>query len=431
MKGKGVFQLVVLILFIAGGIFGVLVFSGAISLGTDSTKAAGTVVMWGTIKTANMSALIENFNQGNDDFKVVYVEKAQDGFDQSLLEALASGTGPDMFFLPNDLAFHYSNKIFTVPYESYPLVNFKNNFTGAGEVFLNQNGILAFPILVDPIVMYYNRSILDSNAIIYPPKTWGELTAMVPILTKKDTANKINKSAVAFGHFSNVNHAKDILVSLFMQAGNPIVGPKNGSLGSALNNGGEKYDLGSILQFYVDFADPVKPVYSWNKSFPRAVDAFSSEDLAIYFGFASEFRSLLNKNPNQNIGIAPIPQIGDGSSKVTNSKVMGIAIAASSKNPNTAFTAASQMATGNFALNLALTLGVPPARRDLLSSKPKDAYSPILYDSALFAKSYIDPSSEDTDNIFRTMIDETISNNKTASSAISDASNKLDFLLIK
>ena len=84
-----------------------------------------------------------------------------------------------------------------------------------------------------------------------------------------------------------------------MQAGNPIVGPKNGSLGSALNNGGEKYDLGSILQFYVDFADPVKPVYSWNKSFPRAVDAFSSEDLAIYFGFASEFRSLLNKNPNQ------------------------------------------------------------------------------------------------------------------------------------
>jgi hypothetical protein len=36
---------------------------------------------------------------------------------------------------------------------------------------------------------------------------------------------------VAMGHFSNVVHAKDILASLFIQAGNPIIAEKEGKYG--------------------------------------------------------------------------------------------------------------------------------------------------------------------------------------------------------
>ena len=35
---------------------------------------------------------------------------------------------------------------------------------------------------------------------------------------------------------------------------------------SVLNNNSGGYDLSSILKFYTDFADPLKDVYSWNKS---------------------------------------------------------------------------------------------------------------------------------------------------------------------
>jgi len=71
---------------------------------------------------------------------VKYVQKSPETFDRDLLEALASGAGPDMFFLPDNLVFQYTNKIFTIPYGSFPLTTFKNTFAGAGEVFLTSKG---------------------------------------------------------------------------------------------------------------------------------------------------------------------------------------------------------------------------------------------------------------------------------------------------
>ncbi len=427
---KGIFQIVFIIVFIAGAIFGILVFSGAIKIGEDSTTTGGTVVLWGTVKAGSMVKIVDEFNKSKTGYFIKYEEKSPDSFDQNLLEALASGVGPDLFFLPDNLAFHYSNKIFPIPFSSYPLATFKETFAGAGEVFLTNNGILAFPITIDPMMMYYNRNILDSNAITFPPKTWEELSAMVPVITKKDNTNKIIKPAVALGYYSNVVHAKDILTTMFMQTGNPIVVNKNGNLRSALGASGT-YDLGSILQYYSSFADSTKTVYSWNKSFSNSQDAFSREDLAFYFAPASELRSLTNRNPNQNLGVAPVPQLTNSNNKITSSRVTGVAISSASKNLTTAFVVASKIATTDFASKLAVTLEIPPARRDLLLVKPSDAYGPTFYNSALYAKSYLDPSPKGTEDIFRTMIDSVLSNNATAINAVTNASSRLDILLLK
>jgi len=428
------FQLISIIVFIALAVFGILVFSGAIPIGKNKTPGAlGTVVLWGTVRGVTMAPILEEFNNANPTFVVRYVEKSSTNFDQDLLEALASGTGPDMFFLSDSLAFHYANKIVTIPYQSYPLASFKNNFAGAGEVFLTSRGILAFPLSIDPLMMYYNRSILDANAIIYPPIFLDEFASIVPIITKKDDSNKIIKSTVALGHFSNVTHAKDILSAFFMQTGNKIVTEKDGVFSSSLKTitSNPAHNLSSILKFYTDFADPNKNVYSWNKSFPNSDDTFSREDLAFYFGFASELQSLVNRNPNQNLAVAPFPQIRNSNFKLTGGHVTGIALLSSSKNFNTAFTVAGLMATGDFASKFAIATGTAPARRDLLKLKPVDSYSPIFYDSALYARSWLDPSEVDTNNIFRNMIDGVLSNNMTIENAISDASSKLDLLLLK
>ncbi len=428
------FQLITIIIFIALAIFGILVFSGAIPIGKNNAPGnLGTIVLWGTAQQRGLTPLLEGFNNANPAFVVKYVQKSADTFDQDLLEALAGGVGPDIFFLPDNLAFHYANKIVTIPYGSYSLASFKNNYASAGEVFLTSKGILAFPLSIDPLMMYYNRSILDANGIVYPPAFWDDLSAVVPTLTKKDDSNKIIKNAVALGQFSNVTNAKDIISALFMQAGNGIVTEKNGIFNSSLNAivTNPKYDLASILKFYTDFADPNKDVYSWNKSFPNSDDAFSREGLAFYFGFASELLSLINRNPNQNLGVAPLPQIKNANFKLTGARVTGIAILSSSKNFNTAFTAAGLLSGGDFASKFAIAEGVAPARRDLLKIKPTDAYSPIFYDSALYARSWLDPSPNGTDNIFRNMVDGVLSNNVTVENAISDANSKLGLLLLK
>ncbi|MSU44906.1 extracellular solute-binding protein [Candidatus Nomurabacteria bacterium] len=428
------FQVVTIIIFIALALFGIFVFSGAIPIGKNKAPGGlGTVVLWGTVRASTMTPLLEEFNISNPTFVMKYVEKRKESFDRDLLEALAEERGPDMFFLSDDLTFRYVNKIFPVPYSSFSLAAFKNSFSGAGEVFLTSKGILAFPLSIDPLMLYYNRSQLDANGIIYPPNFWDEMPTLASILTKKDNSNKITKSAIALGHFSNITHVKDILSTLFMQAGNVIIREKDGVFISSLNDSlsNPKYNPSAILKFYTDFADPNKDVYSWNKSFPNSNDAFSREDLTFYFAPASELLTLVNRNPNQNLGVAPIPQIRNASTKLTGAHVIGVALLSSSKNFNTAFTAASLMATGNFASKFAIATNTAPARRDLLKIKPSDAYSPIFYDSALYARSWLDPSEEDTNNIFRNMIDAVISNNLTVENAISDASAKLNLLLLR
>ncbi len=431
---KGNFQLVTIIVFIVFAIFGVLVFSGAIPIGSSSTPGSlGTVVLWGTVKNSAMAPLLDEFNNANPTFTVKYVQKSADAFDQDLLEALASGTGPDLLLLPENLAFHYSDKIFTIPFANYSLASFKNNFASAGEVFLTDKGALAFPLTIDPLMMYFNRSILDSSGVASTPATWTDLINLVPKLDQKDDSNRILRSAVALGHFSNITNAKDILAALFMQTGNSIVAEKGGYFASSLNSAtsSSQNTLSSVLKFYTDFADPNNDSYSWNKSFPNSNDAFSAENVALYFGFASELPSLVNRNPNQDLGVAPFPQIKNSNLKLTMSHVTGMAILSSSKNFSTAYTAASLMSSGSFASEFATITGTAPARRDLLGVKPSDAYFSIFYNSALFAKSWLDPSSTDTNNIFGNMIDGVLSNNMTVTNAIPDASSKLDLLLLK
>ncbi len=425
------FQIIVVVVFVALAGFGLMVFSGLIKIGGDSkTSASGTVVLWGTIKNEAIAPILETFNQVNQTFVVKYVQKYPETFDQDLLEALASGVGPDMFFLPDNLVLKYSNKIYAIPYASYPLASFKNVFAGAGEVFLTSKGILALPMAIDPLVMYYNRSMLDANNIIYPPTTWSDFVSLVPTLTKKDEGNKIIKSGAALGQFTNVTHAKDIISTLFMQGGNSIVAEKSGAFYSTLADSLTS-NLGSILKFYTDFTDPTKNVYSWNRSFPSSTDAFSSSDLAFYFGFASELSSLINKNPNQNFLASPFPQIKNASFKLTGAHVLGLVISAFSKNPSTALTAAGLMSNGDFASKLTNALFVPPARRDLLGAKLTDSFFPVFYNSALYAKSWLDPSPKDSDDIFRSMIDKVLSNSFSPDDAVKDASSKLGLLLIK
>lgn len=429
---KGNFQIIILIIFITAAVIGVFVFSGAIPLGPEEeTTAKGTVVLWGTVKSDIVFSLLEDFNRANSTFTVQYEEKSVDTFDSDLLEALASGKGPDMFFITNDLVFKYSDKIYTIPYKSFPLNTFKNNFAGVGEVFLTSSGVLAFPLAVDPLMMYYNRSVLDANSIAYPPSYWDEFDTLVPRLTIKDEAGVIKESAVAMGNFSNVSHAKDILTTLFMQSGNPIVSEKNGKFVSVLNSNVGSFDLSKALEFYTNFSNPLKEVYSWNKSFANSRDTFSKEDLVFYFGFASELQSLVKKNPNHNFLVTSVPQVRGSNFKLTGAHVTGIAISSFSKNFNTAFIAAGLMAKGDFASRFASSLGIAPVRRDLLSVKQTDAYMPIFYDSAFYARSWLDPSPKDTNDLFRVVVEKVLSNSMSLGSAINDASAKLGLLLIK
>lgn len=425
------FQVIILIVSIIAGLFGLLVFAGYIPIGKEKvTTLTGSVVMWGTINSNAVLDAVENFSRTNPTISVKYVQKDESTFDRELLEALASGTGPDMFILPDNLIIHYKNKIMPIPYAGYPLETFRNTFASAGEIYLSEKGILALPLSIDPMVLYYNRSFFDTEGIVNPPKDWNELQEMVPKFTKKDTNNKLSQSAVALGQFTNVFHSKDILSMLFMQAGNSIVREMGGQFISALGIVEKNsVEMSQVLDFYITFANPQSTNYSWNRTLNNSRDTFSAEKSAMYFGFASEIGKLTEKNPNQDFYVAPVPQIKNSKNKITFGRTQALAVSAFTKNPSLAFNVAGLLASGDFAEKFANNLYIAPARRDLLSIKPTDAYFPIFYNSALFARAWLDPSTDDTDSIFKKMVESVLSNNQTAASAIAEASANLSLLL--
>lgn len=426
------FKLIVIALLGFGAVLGIFVFAGFIDLENNVANSGptGTVTLWGTVPSNLVNPLIDEFNKNNT-YTVKYVRKVAQNFDEELLEAMALGKGPDLFLLPDNLTFKYKNKIYPIPYTNYPLINFKNNFATAGEVFLDNKGILALPISIDPMVMYYNRTILDSNNVVYPPVYWDELHDFANIFTKKDGEEQIVQSAFALGQFNNVSYAKDILSTLFMQTGSPIVSEQNGLLRADLDNSQNDKNVNTVssLDFYTSFSNPVKPNYSWNKSLPLSIDAFSKEDLVFYFGFASNLKTLLDKNPNQDFQVATIPQLRNTNNKLTSARVTGLAISAFSKNLPASVAAATGLAGGDFARDYSNSQLIPPARRDLLAVVRQDSYFPVFYASSLFARSWLDPSASDSSNIFRAMVEEVLSNAKKPDTAIFDANNRLNILL--
>ncbi len=430
-------QIILIIVCIVGFLAGVFIFAGIIPVGTSSTTTAtGNVVLWGTIKKDLIENTIDEFNRTNKTYRVVYVQKDANALDRDLTEALASGTGPDLFFLPENLIIRHADKVLPIPYATLPEKDFRDTFISESELFLSKDGILGLPFTIDPMVMYYNRDLLEGAGVVNPPEYWSDFSDLVKKVTVLGQSKNILKSAVAFGEFSNVANAKDIISAILIQNGNSIVARTSfGDVAGfsstlAYSSSGQTNTSESILTFYTDFSNPIKDAYSWNRSLPYSRDAFISGDLATYFGFASELLDIQSRNPNLNYDVAKFPQTKDGRIKATFGRMNALAMAKTSKNLPTAYTAAVAMTSADFIGKLSAITGLPPVRRDLLAIRQVSPYyMQTFYDSALIARSWFDPSDVETDNIWRTMIEDISSGRSLAGQSAQRAAGVLDGLL--
>ena len=424
------FQIILTTVFAIFILVGVIIF--ATSGGNNSGVVAGNVLIWGTIEKATMDSLIKNLATEDESFKnVKYKEKNSEDFDLILIEAIASGSGPDVFLLPQSEILDKQNKIVPIPYESFSIRDFKNYFIEEGELYLHDDGILALPFVVDPLVMYWNRSLFTSANVANPPQFWDDFFVLAKRLTEKDENKNILVSAVSFGEYSNIENAKEILATLIMQSGNPIVF-RDGeeikvSLRDVYNN--KTTPTESALRFYTEFSNPVKEVYSWNKAMLNSKMAFLSGDLAIYFGFASELNELKAKNPNLNFDVAYLPQTENLKNNVTFGEMQGLAISRGSKNIAGAFIVITNLIKSESLIYLNNVTGLPPVSRVLLAQDTLDPYQDVFYKSALSAKGFLDPNSDDTDLIFQDMVESVISGRRKLEQAVSWANAELEELI--
>lgn len=431
MRSLSTFQLIVIAMCVTFVIIGVGVF--AAFGGLLGGSRVGPVVVWGTVDSNVISKLIEQLRPNDSSLEAVqYVQKDPLTYNQTLLNAMAAGQGPDLFLVSQDQLQSFADKITPIPYGAVSQAQYTASFVDEGALFLTPNGALALPFSLDPLVMYWNRDLFAAAGLAQAPAFWNDFLTIAPKITSFSGDRTLAKSAVALGQWNNVNNAKAILATLFLQAGDPIVtrgqdGTPQPVFGAtppqAASNPAE-----SALRFYTEFANPSKTTYSWNASLPNSADAFTGSDLAVYFGFASEYGAIAARNPNLHFSVALVPQLQGNSTHLTFGNITGLAISRTALNPQGALTVAQSLSGQRAAAALAPLLYLPPPRRDVVLDASNNAAMQIFMQSSLLAQGWLDPAPSQTDPLFKTMVESVVSGLLLPGGAVAEASQSLQRL---
>lgn len=426
------FQTILVAIFLAFFVFAVLIFSGLIKLGNSSNSTnqpQGKVVVWGTFSAPDIFKVFQDATGKNQDLSITYVRKNEATYQQDLIESFANGTGPDLFFVTPDMVIKNENYIYKIPYTSYPEKTFRDSFIDGADVYLAKDGAIGFPVVVDPMVMYYNKDILSNAGISQPPKYWDELFDLNSTLTNKKNDGTILQSMIALGRYDNVSHAKDILSTLFLQSGNQMIKRTDTGYVPVINESSSSAGISpaeTVLNFFVEFSNPSDTAYSWNRALPNSIDMFTGGKLAFYLGFGSELFTIQSINPNISFDVSEILQTRNATVKRTYGKIYALAVNKKSKNITSAFGVAGLLSSGDAAKNFSIAVSLPPASRALLADKPTDPYLFTFFNSAISTRSWLDPDKTATDSIFSEMIQNIISSKLSVSDAVSRVQSQFE-----
>lgn len=424
MKPTNTFKTILLVIFGFGILIAVIVFS--LNKGGGNKQNYGSVEIWGTLPQNIVNEALKDIE---DNITITYKQKQETSLRQELVEALASGYGPNIIMLPFGEFIGYRKHLSPTPYESFSERDFRNAYVAQAELYLTQGGVLALPLLIDPMVMFWNRAIFSSHAVSHVPSVWDDFNILAPTMTIRDDLT-ISRSTIPFGQYANVSHAKDIISMLIMQAGAPIIAINKGEMKVNVNEGIDIATPGSsAFKFFMAFSNPALSTYSWNRSLPQSKQVFISGQSAVYFGYASEYDEIKKINPHLDFDVAMVPQARGAQKKLTFGKINGLAMLRNSKNKTGSFYAMQLITSGDIAEKLSQGLQLPPAHRDLLAQKPDDATLPVFYDSAHISASWPDLSSKDTDTIFRNAVEGILSSRFSVDEAVEGIERQLSQLV--
>jgi len=434
------FQTILLGIFIGGFVFAVLIFSGLINLDSKETSEiglSGNIVIWGVLPRSYFTEAMDLMSSKNEGLYLKYVEKKIDTYQTELVEAFAKGVGPDIYIISTDMIKENESFVYKIPYTSYPEKNFKSSYVEGADIYLDGQGVFGFPILSDPLVLYYNNNILSNNSIVNPPKTWDELFDLNIKLTKKDGNGIISQSMIALGSYNNVNHAKDILATLLIQNGNNLIRKEIEDVNTVYSSVLRENPLGysvlpidATLDFYMIFSNMSSPYYSWNRALPNSLDMFTSGKLAFYIGRASELFKIQSQNPNLSFNVVELPQMKDTNFKRTYAEIYAMVVNKNSVNLSSSVGVAGSFALVDNSRTISTLSSLPPVLRSLLSERPKDnSYLETFFDSVIISRSWLDPNEKKTEVIFRDLIENISSNALGVSDAVNKANSQINLLI--
>lgn len=389
----------------------------------------GNVTIWGTIPQDAMNIVLGTLaNESEQYLNVNYVYFQPDAFDQALVNALADQRGPDLVLLSHEKLAEMRRRVQPFGYDSFPVRDIRNIYLDGAQVFALSDGMYAFPVAVDPMVMYWNRDILATEGFLEPPRNWESLiNTYFPELIQRDFDRSIQRGVIAMGEYENVRNSFGVVSSLLLQGGTSGVtesGPTRYQvqLQTSVTGGNP---LEGAADFYTRFGKPSDSLYSWNRSFDSDRTEFIAEDLVFYFGYGSEGRHLERINPNLNFDIAPFPQQANVTVRRNYGKFYGLSLMRTSDNPSGALAVIQNLGNQEISSEIARAANMVPIWRSVVAQGTNDIYGRVAYDSSYISFGWLNPDKEATDDAFRIMFEDINENRRDVNSASADLVRRL------
>lgn len=381
------------------GIFGALAIAGLIAFATFSSGSdkIAEVSIWSDIDSSILEQWLKDVD--SDSFRVSYRYIPRDEFTQTLIEELSLGRRPDILLTNVGRQFELGERLQTIPQKSLSLTDFRERYvSGAESAYVTANGYVGLPLFVDPLILYSNRRLLDVNGIATPPNYWDEASTMTRRYAKT-LGRVVNQTMIPIGTYNSTNHAKDIITGMLGQVG--VVPFKLTDQGYVSDLTGP--DVISVISYYTDFADPASAVYNWNDSQNNSRDAFVAEESLLYLGKSSDYSEIVALNPNLDVQVSEFPQIRNNL-KTTQADFYGLLFPRGT-DIATNFEYLAEILASELYNQVATDIGMSPANRSSLSVESDNELTAVSARSALYARSWPDIDSRETDQIFNQMID--------------------------
>lgn len=278
-------------------IIGFIVFNIILpSLSKKSKNDKITLLYWGLSEDSRVvQPIISDFETQYPNITVRFVSQDIKQYRERVTARIQNGTGPDIFRFHNTWWPMFSNVLVPLPKDTITKTDFEKWFYKVTQNDLVKNGaIYGIPLEIDTLSLYINTQIFKV-AGLSAPTNWVDFLDYAKELTVKDENGKITTGGAAVGTFGNITHAGDV-ISLFL-----------------VQNGTDLNDIFSTsqaaseaLSFYTSFAtnDNV-----WDDTLDPSVMSFAKGNLAMFFGYSSDFFTIKSINPNLSFTVYPVPHL--------------------------------------------------------------------------------------------------------------------------
>ncbi len=253
-----------------------------------------TLTWWGLWEDSSIvTSLISEYEQQNPNIKISYVKQSHQDYRERLTNALAQGSGPDIFRFHNTWVPMFKGELDSVPASVMSAAEYAESyFSVISSDLTNATGLAGIPLGYDALTLYINEDIFEVAGKSVPA-TWDDLRQLAIELTTKDEQGTIIQSGVALGRTENVDHWPEILGLMMLQNGANPAKPTDKRAEDALT-------------YFTIFssADGV-----WDETLPSSTVSFAAGKLAMYFGPTWRAFEISQQNPELRFKTVPLPQL--------------------------------------------------------------------------------------------------------------------------